>query len=276
MGGAPGAGREGIWGWDGRRWTRRASNDGPGPRRHFALAYDSARGALLMHGGFDQVSGSLQPDQHGDFWAWSQAGWRRLGEAGPGPRDHHAMVYDEARGVTLLYGGGRGLPGEQMLLGDTWSWDGESWTLLGTDGPPPRATHRLVYDSSRHRVVLFGGWGEDELLGDTWEWDGQTWERRATEGPAPRFASRMAYDEAREVTVLFGGRAGGIDFGDTWEWDGAAWSLRTTSGPSPRNVHAMAYDRERRRVLLFGGLHDGVRLCDLWEWTGERWRRLGP
>ena len=37
----------------------------------------------------------------------------------------HAMAYDVARGVTVLFGG-YVLPPD--AIGDTWEWDGTSWT----------------------------------------------------------------------------------------------------------------------------------------------------
>lgn len=36
----------------------------------------------------------------------------------------HAMAYDDARQVVVLYGGYDGAG----RLGDTWTWDGVSWT----------------------------------------------------------------------------------------------------------------------------------------------------
>lgn len=53
----------------------------------------------------------------------------------PGPRYGHEMVYDEARNVTLLFGG-FGPDGEPRS--DTWAYDGTSWRLLAASGPTPR------------------------------------------------------------------------------------------------------------------------------------------
>ena len=38
------------------------------------------------------------------------------------------MAYDAARGVTVLFGGYDGA----NYLGDTWEWNGTSWTQVGT------------------------------------------------------------------------------------------------------------------------------------------------
>ena len=52
---------------------------------------------------------------------------------GPGP-----MAYDSRRTVTILFMGG-----------ETWEWDGVTWVLRATDGPPPQPETTLAYDSRR-------------------------------------------------------------------------------------------------------------------------------
>src|SRR5262249_22445088 len=140
-------------------------------------------------------------------------------------------------------------------VGDTWEWDGATWTERATTGPA-RQNMGIAYDSARNRTVVFGGAGP---LGDTWEWDGATWTERATTGPAPRVDPAMVYDSARGRRVMFGGYtpAGGSFgtlFGDTWEWDGNTWTQRTNVGsPGVRTNHPMAYDSVTGKTVLFGG-----------------------
>ena len=68
------------------------------------------------------------------------------------------------------------------MMNDTWSFDGNSWKLLASDGPPARAMGYIAYDERRDCIVLFGGrkgWPND--LADTWEFDGMQW-REANPG----------------------------------------------------------------------------------------------
>src|SRR5262245_20095265 len=135
-------------------------------------------------------------------------------------RNAHAMAYDRARGVTVLFGGS-----DQTPEGDTWVWGGSVWTRRATGGPSPRTGHAMAYDSARGATVLFGGTANGPN-GETWEWDGNSWTLKATSGPSSRSKHAMAYDSARGVTVLFGGFDGGARSGETWEWDGHAWTLK--------------------------------------------------
>jgi hypothetical protein len=56
----------------------------------------------------------------------------------------------------------------------TWEWTGKHWTLRQDIGPGPRAGHAMAFDSTRNRVVLFGGLrtfdpNPSDELADTWE-----------------------------------------------------------------------------------------------------------
>src|SRR5688500_10795432 len=85
------------------------------------------------------------------------APWGRAGaalEEGPGPRWGHAMAYDEARDRVVVFGGQRD---RSTALGDTWLWDGESWTRGAESGPTPRSYAAMAYDRKRARAVLYGG-----------------------------------------------------------------------------------------------------------------------
>jgi hypothetical protein len=190
--------------------------------------------------------------------------WTRVATTGPSAREEHAMVYDSARAVTVLFGG----YGSAFSLQDTWEWDGTSWTMMATAGPGQRYGHAMAYDSARAVTVMFGSFSQD----DTWEWDGTSWTQVATTGPGARVDHAMAYDSARGVTVLFGGgNLGSVTFGDTWEWDGTSWTQVATTGPSARENHAMAYDSARSVTVMKAGNAGSTYFGDTWEWDGTSW-----
>ncbi len=188
--------------------------------------------------------------------------WTLRTNKGP-ERRSSGFSHDSARGVTVLFGG-RAPTGS---TGETWEWDGSSWSRVATTGPIPQSDPAMAFDSARGVTVLFG------VDGQTWEWDGNNWVLRDTTGPPARYGAAMAYDSNRRVCVLHGGIRRRSVLGDTWEWDGTVWSFRgDLSGPWPRAHHSLVYDSVRDVCVLFGGDTVTVgRTSDTWEWDGAAW-----
>ena len=167
----------------------------------------------------------------------------------------------------MLFGG----QNAGAALGDTWEYDGVTWSQrVTTPAPAPRFQHALVYDSARACTVLFGGRGATWLLlGDTWEYDGATWRAVAPlASPTPRSGHAMVFDPTRARTVLFGGlysSVTGAVAADVWEYDGSTWNaVAVPAAVPPREMHVLAYDQGRDRIVLFGGDNGDV-LGDTWE-----------
>jgi hypothetical protein len=162
-----------------------------------------------------------------DTWEWDGTRWTRVATAGPAGRVA-AMVYDAPRQRIVMFGGVGAPPGQgqpQPNYGDTWAWDGRSWTLLATDGPAPRDRHAMALDSRKGVILLYGGGTSAGQFDDMWQWDGVRWTRIPLTGPTPgkRSLHAMGYDAARGRTVLYGGNSEGRVLDDTWEWDGRSW-----------------------------------------------------
>ncbi len=259
-----------VWEWDGFQWHFVAT--APSPCSSHAMAYDSGRSRTVVFGGvLLPAEGGYRTGYNSRTWEWDGGSWRQYaGTTHPHVRIRHAMAYDRARGVTVLFGG---YYYDSSILcdwapcntiqyySDTWEWDGSRWTERIVTGPSPRAGHVMAYDAVRQVIVLFGGDTGTTRMDDTWEWDGQAWTQRTpVTVPPARAHAAMAFDPARGVCVLFGGVTS-VDLGlpylsDTWEWDGNNWSQQTmTPSPADRVGHAMAFDSVRGMSLLFGGYH---------------------
>ncbi len=91
------------------------------------------------------------------------------------------MAYDAATGNVVLFGGAD-VTGHS--LGDTWIWNGSTWTKqTPATSPPPQGQASMAYDAATGNVVLFGG----DNLGGTWVWNGSTWTKQApATSPPPR------------------------------------------------------------------------------------------
>jgi hypothetical protein len=291
--------REGTsWSFWGDTWTYNAATNTwakpignwPEPRRHHTMAYDSARGVTVLFGGAQGGNDGIE-HYFEDTWEYDGTAWTDVspatGTAGidwPEARRQHAMVYDSANGVMVLFGGGS--DNGSNMYNDVWEWNGTAWTEITPSGSSPvaRRGHQMAYDSSRGVVVLFGGQDSDSdtIYNDTWEWDGSTWVQFTSSPPSKRHAHAMAYDSARGVVVMFGGYDRNNDLGDTWERNGTTWTDVTTVGgtpgtdfPSLRRWHKMAYDSARGVIVLFAGDEgQGTPLNDTWELDGHTWREV--
>jgi hypothetical protein len=260
-GGAFGGTTAETWEFEGSAWRQIATIAAPPPRRAHALAFDTARGRVVLFGG--RGHGFDAPPEE-DTWEYDGVTWRQVQAAiRPPGRFHHALAYDTARSRAVLFGGA-GVAGPFIQpRADTWEYDGSAWVPIPTVvAPPARSGHALAYDAARDRTVLFAGENSGQLFADTWEYDGVAWTAVATaSSPPARHFHALAYDAARGRTVLFGGELRD----DTWEYDGVDWTqLAMPSRPPRRSEHALAYDAGRGRLVLFGG-YRGDRYGDTWE-----------
>jgi len=208
-----------TWIWNGADWVQRTPVPSPLPRRCHAMAYDAARGQIVLFGGFGS-SGALN-----DTWVWEGVNWtQKFPAMTPPARGCHAMAYDGRTQQVLLFGGA---PGSGSYLSDTWVWNGTNWAqLLPGTNPGPRGEHAMVYDGARARVMLFGGRGPGGVLSDTWFWDGSNWVLSATGWPPGRASHAMTYDGAHAQVLLFGGLdANGTPLVDTWGYRSQPTSL---------------------------------------------------
>ena len=229
-----------TWEWNGKNWYL-VSQVGPDARTFPALAYDSVRQKVIVFGGNRVLFGRRPAESRflDDTWEWDGRKWTQIKAPGPSPRAEAAIAFDAKRRRVVLFGGYDRIDEKLNRMGDTWEWDGFSWTQIKVTGPSPRNGAALVYDSVRGKIVLFGGGTTKGVSGETWEWDGKEWTENRGALTQGRFNSVMAFDVARRKVIRFGGRYGGKPFGDTWEYNGKTWTLLTTSGPTARNHSAM-------------------------------------
>lgn len=217
----------------------------------------------------------------GDTWTRTASTWTKHTPAtSPSARTGASMVYDPATKQLLLFGGGATPSGP--FNGDTWTWDGTTWTQLHpATSPPGREFGDVVYDAATKTVVLFAGW-HGSYLDDTWSWNGTNWTQLSpAASPSGRDSDDFVYDPATGTAILFGGfRGTGYVPGDTWSWDGTTWTQLNPPASPGKDVFAWqgAYDAASGQLLLFGGDIGKTKpsLDGTWQWTGTTWTQLSP
>ncbi|MCK6550072.1 hypothetical protein L6R52_29830, partial [Myxococcota bacterium] len=265
-----------TWTYDGEEWTDvTPPGAGPAARSYTCLAFDEARGVVVMHGGsvgFDSTT--FMDIDADDTWTWDGQRWTEvptpLGR--PPARSFANMAYDPHRQRVVLQGGLS--PDPFVTRDDTWEWDGSRWTEVSTSPVGP-AFGALAFDARRGRLVAYGGTsvvpeipGTARLL----EFDGLDW-RTVTSTVVPPYAGALAYDRSRDRVVL-----ANPDLG-TFELDGDYWTRTSTFSPATPSPSPMVNDTARGRLLLLrlvGRANEGVwngRL-ESWAYRDRRWERL--
>lgn len=293
FGGDVGQYNDETWLWNGTRWRVPTSYVRPSARIKHAIAYDEINKKVILFGGDSTGSGADSP---GETWEWDGLKWTQLLPAtSPPGRASHMMVYSQALGQIVMFGG---KDATSTVLNDTWAWTGTDWTLLhnGVSGAPSaRESHGLSIDPVNGTVLLFGGQDAGGVTNnETWQFDTvlSTWTQLfPATSPAERTSiTSMTWDENNANVILFGGDVGtpfpAGDSSETWLWDGTTWTLQSlgTRHPPERSSAHMAYDSNRQEIVLIGGssgtyysdTHNGK--LATWLWDGAQWstRRTAP
>jgi cysteine-rich repeat protein len=191
-------------------WASAGTVTSPSARTSTAMAYDSDRSVTVLFGGND----GLAPVD--DTWELDTDWRRRMPATSPAKRSNAVLGYDPVRKKTLLFGG---TDFASQPLGDTWEWDGTTWTELQPVGrtPPARSDATLTWNPGRRRLTLISGRTGFGVIDDAWEWTGQAWDEitpLATPGARAAHIAVPASD-ASGLYVIAGGNLTGV-LGDQW------------------------------------------------------------
>lgn len=154
-GGSNGTSLADTWAWNGVNWTVLTPPVSPPPRSQHAMAYDPVRQRVLVSGGH---SG---PTVLADTWEWDGATWNSGAPlpttpgVAPGRLWHSMSWHPPSQRLLLAFGArpqGSGLVG----FGDTWAYDGSTWTqvLLTGLGLLDQA---IAFDPATQRLISFSG-----------------------------------------------------------------------------------------------------------------------
>jgi hypothetical protein len=132
----------------------------------------------------------------------------------PPARENHELAYDPIRKVTVMAGGYNAF-GAIVGGGDTWEWDGTTWTLKFSGGPIQRKGFKMFFNPDAAKTLVYGRPGTTN--DDLWEWNGTSWVQRNIDNATPeRYGAAACYDNAHHDIVVFGGKNdSGIVLGGT-------------------------------------------------------------
>lgn len=150
-----------MWLWDGESWQQQFPATLPPARWGASMVYDHAHKSILLFGG-TPGGGFLE-----DTWLWNGSIWVEQRPAHhPAGRADFGMAYDEDRQKVILFGG---QADPAVNTTETWTWDGQDWTLLPARQAPPEELAygaQLVYLPGLQAVMLYNDLREKTLLPD--------------------------------------------------------------------------------------------------------------
>jgi hypothetical protein len=260
------------------------------------MIYDPVRDRLLIFGGFSGAAVGVT----NEVWALSLGATPMLTQFAtsgtpPPARGDGSVIYDPVRDRMVVFGGYGA-----SFMNDVWALDLSStptWSQIVPAGTPPseRHYHSAVYDATRDRMVVFGGYDYTPNLNDVWvlTFSGtSTWSQMTPSGtpPEPRDSHSAVYDGPRDRMVVFGGSVPNTPDGegnDAWALSLAgsgSWSKINPGGsstPPTRYGHTAVVDAPRDRMIVFGGYSNLVpyTLNDVWSLSFTnpiRWTQLTP
>jgi hypothetical protein len=203
--------------------------------------------------------------------AFTGTDWQSLPRTSAPPgRLNTSLAYDAKNANMLMFGGSRDQGG--FPLGDTWTWDGKTWTEQHpAHSPPATVTSNTAYDPESAGVLLY-----DNVQQGTWLWNGKDWNqlRPLHSPPAKTLVQQL-------VTISPTGSASGhvlavvYDISSRsqtlWLWDGKDWSAVGAPPQGEKNLqYHFAYDQDTQTLWSDQGVpsSDGLTLTSKF-WTAK-------
>jgi formylglycine-generating enzyme required for sulfatase activity len=173
-----------TWEFDGFNWVQSAAS-GPGGRRGPSMTFDDTRGQVVLFGGGDGTQ------TFNDTWTFDGLAWtQRTTPTAPSPRWGALLEHDTLCGRAVLHGGADAAFANNY--GDSWAWDGTSWTQLAGTSPQGRHGAASAFDAQKGQTVLWGGRDANGFYAETWQL-GSPCSRTMSVVTAPQVGSTAAF-----------------------------------------------------------------------------------
>jgi zinc-ribbon domain len=248
-----------TWGFQGGAWMREQTTTAPLARQDASMVYDSGDGYTLLFGGVNKAPSS-NIHYYNDTWSYKAGQWTMLTTAqAPSPRGAHGMVYDQAAGYTLMFGGSIDYYSVNGGQSDTWKYQRGAWSEIYPSGSPDhRYSFGLVWDPAIAGDLFYGGWDPSGVCGneqnDTRIYKQGGWRQlRPVNDPGERQGFGIDYDPVSGAVILFGGQenpgaspeAGcgtAVFLNDTWQYSFATSPINNPeNGPSLSSPSYLMY-----------------------------------
>jgi len=253
-------------------WIRLA--DSPTARKEHIAVYDAPRQQIIVFGG-QNASGSMT-----STWAYkpSTDSWAQLAD-GPISRYWQSGAWDLQEQQLIIHGGMSSVGGTIKSYNDTITFDPAtgSW-VTRTNATLKRYSHSAVWDPTKGRMLVFGGYAGGAISKDLWAYEpiGNTWEQKAS-APVSTYEHSAIWADGLNKMLIYGGlKSGGISSKDLWAYDPGTntWS-QLANGGTERSGQAVAWNTDAKQLIMTGGHSGQSDFNDTWIYDGatNTWRQ---
>jgi len=210
------------------------------------------------------------------------------GGAYPAGRADAAIAYDEADGTVVMFGG---FNNAGKVLGDTWIWDGSSWSEQHpSTSPPPLSEAVMAYDPATRELVLFGGSSQGPFAAISGSGCAVILPAPAGSSVAGPATPALPVPPSAPPTPSCKSSPAPASAAETWTWNGSTWHHAASGGLGLAVARTWAAtDPATKRVLLVAmGLGSDAILCpatcdglpgsgsdvQTWSWDRGKWQRI--
>ncbi len=213
---------DGIAMWDGENWSALGSGLNNLPRS--LASFDDGSGSKLHVGGLFTTAGGVSVNH---IASWNGTVWSSLG-SGMTNSVYALTGFDDGSGPELIAGGVFTTAGGVPSVNRIASWDGFSWSPLGSGLNSTVYALAVHDDGSGSRLYVggpftsVGGAPANRIA----MWDGSSWSALGS-GLNSTVYSLLVFDDGTGSALYAGGAfttAGGVAANYIAKWDGSNWS----------------------------------------------------
>lgn len=273
--------------WDGTSWSALGSGleGAVSPGGWSLTVHDDGTGPALYVGGHFTTAGGLAAN---GIAKWKTGAWSTLGSGMSGGTSDTTVFAllggSVGVGSPRLYAAGEFTSAGGVSANRIASWDGSTWSSLGT-GTNGYALDLELFDDGSG-VSLYAAGGFSDAGGATARsiarWDGVSWSALSADVDFGYVSALTVHDDGTGPALFAGGDFRTIGGKYVWhiaKWTGSAWHPLGRGQGLDAAVSALStFDDGTGNALYAGGNFfsgSGIELNHIGRWDGKSWSALG-